>query len=113
MGPLRSQILGVVISPVGLFRTGPWLTFSFIKPMKSVLIQLPTEPSYWGSSATSRDVSRICDNLEEMISSRFEEFLEIRFDRVENPTGCGVHCDCDETVETVHRWIEENWEVAL
>jgi hypothetical protein len=81
--------------------------------MKSVLIQLPTEPSYWGSSATTRDVARILDNLEEMISSRFDEFCELRFDRVQNPTGCGVHCECDETVETIHRWIEENWEAAL
>lgn len=81
--------------------------------MQIVLIQLPTEPSYWGSTASTRDVSRILDNLEEMISSRFEEFCEIRFDRVQNPTGCGVHCDCDETVETIHRWIEENWEAAL
>jgi len=31
--PLRSQILGAVISPVALFRMGLWLTFSFIDPM--------------------------------------------------------------------------------
>jgi hypothetical protein len=37
IGPLRSQILGVVISPVALFPTGLWLTFSFIDPMKPLL----------------------------------------------------------------------------
>ena len=35
--PLRSQILGVVISPVALFRMGLWLMFSFIDPMKPLL----------------------------------------------------------------------------
>ena len=98
---------------MALFQTGLWFTFSFIDSMKTVLIQFPTEPSYWGSSATARDVSRILDNLEEMIESRFGEFVELRFERVQNPRGCGVHCDCDETVETIHRWIEENWEAAL
>ena len=35
--PLRSQILGAVISPVALFPTGLWLTFSFIDSMKPLL----------------------------------------------------------------------------
>ena len=35
--PLRSQILGAVISPVALFQMGLWLTFSFIDPMKPLL----------------------------------------------------------------------------
>ena len=34
MGPRQRQILGVVITPVELFQTGPWLTFSF-DPMKT------------------------------------------------------------------------------
>lgn len=35
--PLRSQILGVVISLVALFRMGLLLTFSFIDSMKPLL----------------------------------------------------------------------------
>ena len=37
MGPRQRQILGVVITPVELFQMGPWLTFSFIEPMKPLL----------------------------------------------------------------------------
>jgi hypothetical protein len=52
-----------------------------------VLIQLPTETSYWGSDATKADVSRICDNLESMIRAEFEARLELTFERTQTRAG--------------------------
>jgi hypothetical protein len=78
-----------------------------------VLVQLPTETSYWGSTATESDVSRICDNLESMIRAEFEARLELTFERTANPRGSGVHSDDSDAVELISEWISENWTAAL
>jgi hypothetical protein len=78
-----------------------------------VFIQLPTEPSYWGSTATESDVSRICDNLESMIRAEFGERAVLNFERTATPNGQGVTCAHDDTAQNVWEWIANNWTAAL
>ena len=54
-----------------------------------VLVQLPTEVSYWGSTATESDVARICGNLESLIRAEFSARLNLTFERTVYPCGGG------------------------
>lgn len=81
--------------------------------MSTVTIQLPTEISYWGSTATAADVERIHDNLEGMITLEFSDRAELVFERVENPRGSGVHSDDNDLAEEIHKWIQDRWTAAL
>ena len=78
-----------------------------------VLIQLPSDPSYWGSDATQADVSRILDNLQSMIRAQFAGYFDLTFERTANPRGGGVHSDDSDAVELISEWISENWTAAL
>ena len=78
-----------------------------------VFIQLPTEPSYWGSEASPSDVSHICDNLESMIRVEFGERTILIFERTANPRGKGVTCAHEDTAQDIWNWIANNWTAAL
>ncbi len=78
-----------------------------------VLIQLPSDPSYWGSTATQADVSRILDNLQSMIRAQFAGYFDLTFERTANPRGGGVHSDDSDAVELISEWISDNWTAAL
>ena len=78
-----------------------------------VLIQLPSDPSYWGSTATQSDVSRILDNLQSMIRAQFAGYFDLTFERTANPRGSGVHSDDSDAVELISEWIANNWTAAL
>jgi len=78
-----------------------------------VLIQLPTDPQYWGSNATESDVSRICDSLESMIRSEFGARLDLSFERAPTPRGGGVHSIHEASAQEVWEWIANNWTAAL
>ena len=78
-----------------------------------VFIQIPTEVSYWGSTATESDVSRILDNLQSMIRAQFAGYFDLTFERTANPRGGGVHSDDSDAVELISEWISENWTAAL
>ena len=78
-----------------------------------VLIQLPTETSYWGSDATQADVSRICDNLQSMIRAQFGERLVLNFERTATPLGDGISSDHEDSAQEVWNWIANNWTAAL
>jgi len=78
-----------------------------------VLIQLPTEPSYWGSTATQADVSRILDNLQSMIRAEFAGYFDLTFERTATPRGDGVHSDDGYAIELISEWISDNWTAAL
>ena len=78
-----------------------------------VFIQLPTEVSYWGSTATESDVSRICDNLESLIRAEFGERLVLNFERTATPLGDGVSSDHEDSAQEVWNWIANNWTTAL
>ena len=75
-------------------------------------IQLPTEPSYWGSTATEADVERILDNLEGMIQREFDD-VEITFERRSQPQGRGISASTEELRDRIFDWIENNWTAAL
>jgi hypothetical protein len=80
----------------------------------NITVQLPTEISYWGSEATAADVDRILSNLESMISREFSDSpYKITFERTENPTGSGIHGDCEAACDDVCLFIQENWTAAL
>lgn len=80
----------------------------------NITVQLPTEPSYWGSDATESDVERILSNLESMISREFSDSpYNISFERTASPTGSGIHGDCEAACDDVRVFIEENWIAAL
>ena len=83
--------------------------------MPSILIQLPTEVSYFGSTATSEDVTRILDNMEAMIRSEFGDRMELEFERIQTPRGTGVHSSADDWIarDEVFQWTQDNWEAAL
>jgi hypothetical protein len=78
-----------------------------------VLVQLPTEPSYWGSEVTESDVSRICDNLESMIRSEFSARIDLSFERTQTPRDGGVHSIHEDSAQNVWNWIANNWTAAL
>lgn len=79
-----------------------------------ITVQLPTEPSYWGSFATEADVTRANDNLEAMIRSEFADApFEIRFERTATPAPRGVLGHDEEAVEAVFEFIATNWTNAL
>jgi hypothetical protein len=78
-----------------------------------VLIQLPADPTYWGSTATQADVSRILDNLQSMIRAQFAGYFDLTFERTATPRGSGVHSDDNDAVELISEWISDNWTAAL
>jgi len=80
--------------------------------MSTVTIQLPTEPSYWGSTATSSDVDRILDNLETMIRNEFSH-VQIDFQRMPEPRGRGIWGDDDSLIDSIHQYIQDNWTAAI
>lgn len=80
----------------------------------NITVQLPTEVSYWGSTATESDVKRILSNLESMIAREFSESpYNISFERTSIPSGSGIHGDCEAACDDVRLFIEENWTAAL
>lgn len=80
----------------------------------NITVQLPTEPSYWGSEAAQSDVERILSNLESMIAREFSSSpYNISFERTANPSGSGVDGDCKAACDDVRLFIEENWMSAL
>lgn len=79
----------------------------------TVKVQLPTEPSYWGQSATKADVERILSNLETMIRSEFSHHADLEFERTATPQGSGVHSADDFLATDICMWIEDNWTAAL
>lgn len=80
--------------------------------MQIVRIQLPTEPFYWGSSASDY-VDRILTNLEAMIRSEFGDRFDLQIERSNTPTGSGIQAEDQEVVEEINDWIAENWTKAL
>ena len=78
-----------------------------------VLIQLPTEVSYWGNDVTESDVARICDNLESLIRAEFSARLNLTFERTRTPRGGGVHSIHEDSAQDVWNWIANNWTAAL
>jgi len=80
---------------------------------QEVIIQLPTEPRYWGSTATPADVDRILENIEGMIWSEFGERFRLLFMRVPETVGGGVHCINEACAQEVWEWIANNWTAAL
>ncbi|NDG64427.1 MAG: hypothetical protein EBY29_13335 [Planctomycetes bacterium] len=80
----------------------------------NITVQLPTEISYWGSTATEAHVDRILSNLETMIAKEFSDSpYNINFERTANPSGSGIHGDCEAACDDVRLFIEENWMNAL
>lgn len=79
----------------------------------SVLIQLPTEPSYWGQTVTETSVSIILDNLEHMIIEEFSHRFDLKFERTAMPRGTGVHGEDEDACVDVFHFIELNWTMAL
>ena len=80
----------------------------------NITVELPTEPSYWGSTATESDVSRILCNLESMIVREFARSpYNINILLTANPIGSGIHGDCEAACDDVRVFIEQNWTLAL
>ena len=79
-----------------------------------VLIQLPSDPQYWGSTTNEvTDLPNILDRMESMIRTEFEEKFDLAFERTQTPLGSGVHSDDEESAQEVWNWISENWTAAL
>lgn len=80
----------------------------------NITVQIPIEPSYWGTNATAEHVSMIADRLESMIQNEFGHRHDITFERTETPRGTGVHCpDAPDIAEEIADWIQTNWTAAL
>ncbi len=80
--------------------------------MSNITIQLPTEPSYWGSTATEADVYRIIGNLEMMIRKEFAD-VDIDFQHMSEPRGRGIWGDDESVIESIHQFIQDNWTAAI
>jgi hypothetical protein len=80
--------------------------------MSTITIQLPTEPSYWGSTATEADVYRIIGNLEMMIRSQFPD-VDIDFQHMQEPRGRGIFGNDESMMDSIYQFIQDNWTAAL
>ena len=80
--------------------------------MSNITIQLPTEPSYWGSTATKADVERIIGNLETMIRKEFGN-IDIDFQHMSEPRGRGIWGDDESVIDDIYQFIQDNWTAAL
>ena len=79
-----------------------------------VLIQLPSEPSYWGSTANeTNDLPNILDRMESMIRAEFGARFDLTFERTQTPLGQGVHSDDEDSAQEIWNWISDNWTAAL
>jgi hypothetical protein len=67
----------------------------------AITIQLPTEKSYWGSTATEADVYRIIGNV------------DIDFQHIPEPRGRGIWGDDGSLIDSIHQYIQDNWTAAL
>jgi hypothetical protein len=82
----------------------------------SILIQLPTDPTCWGSTKYEADpdnLSDILDRMESMICSEFEGRFDLDFERTQTPRGCGVHSENKSAQDEVWEWIGDHWTHAL
>jgi len=79
----------------------------------SILIELPTDPSYYGTDCDSELAMDICNSLERMIRSEFDQQVQLSFEFTYSPRGSGIHGDNEVLVESIHRWIQDNWTAAL
>jgi hypothetical protein len=77
-----------------------------------ITVQLPTETSYWGSTATEADVYRIIGNLETMIRSQFPD-VDIDFQHMQEPRGRGIFGDDESLMDSIYQFIQDNWTAAL
>lgn len=77
-----------------------------------ITVQLPTDPSYWGSTATEADVYRIIGNLETMIRSQFPD-VDIDFQHMQEPQGRGIFGDNQSLIDSIYQFIQDNWTAAL
>lgn len=80
--------------------------------MNTITVQLPTEPSYWGSTATKADVDRIIGNLETMIRNKFGN-IDIDFQHMSEPRGRGIWGDDESVIDSIYQFIQDNWTAAL
>lgn len=80
--------------------------------MSTITIQLPTEPFYWGSTATEADVYRIIGNLEAMIRNEFPD-IDIDFQHMSEPRGRVIWGDDESLIESIHQFIQDNWTSAI
>ena len=79
-----------------------------------VLIQLPTDPTYWGSTANeTNDLPNILSRMESMIRAEFGARFDLAFERTQTPLGQGVHSDDEDSAQEIWNWISENWTAAL
>lgn len=79
-----------------------------------VLIQLPADPQYWGSTANEvDDLPNILDRMESMIRAEFEARLDLNFERTQTPRGGGIHSMHEDSAQEVWNWIANNWTAAL
>ena len=79
-----------------------------------VLIQIPTDPTYWGSTANeTNDLPNILDRMESMIRAEFGARFDLAFERTQTPLGQGVHSDDEDSEQEIWNWISENWTAAL
>lgn len=74
-------------------------------------VYISSEPSYYGSDCTQEDANRIVKNLGDLIRS---EFPGIDINEYRDGGRSSKTTGPDEAVvETINRWIEENWTAAL
>lgn len=79
----------------------------------TITVQIPTEPSYYGSTCTSEQVDIIATRLESMLRNQFDDH-HITFERTPTPSRSGVRClEDSDLAEEVADWIAENWTAAL
>ena len=77
----------------------------------SINVQIPTEPSYYGSDCTQEDADSIAESLSSLIRNQFPGIAtEIHVDGRGSGKTTGPN---EAVVERINLWIETNWTTAL
>lgn len=78
-----------------------------------ITVQLPTDPGYWGLDGLPQQIEELLGNIEAMVRAEFRDApFEIRFERVWEPCGDGVHGDDLEACRAVWEFIADNCQFA-
>lgn len=79
----------------------------------TVKIQLPTDPSAYGSGCTEDRVEEINSKIESYVRGEFGDRADLSFERTKTPRRNGITCEDEDLADEIYAWIQQYWTAAL